>query len=200
MRKGLARVGVVLGVAAAALAGLHAYNYARMDAGALGANAAPLLERARALSERARPEYQDLALATLPPNPLNGPAVRLDEMLDRAVPAERPNPAVAEGGGDGGGVVYALEFDDPAAGAAGLAPAPGSPPAEVRDGTLRTTSGAQRETYLASPNTLAIPTADVGNILIRARASKGAFMQLAWTGEAGPDHGRIWRNRLDVHF
>jgi arylsulfatase A-like enzyme len=196
MRKGLARGGAVLGLAAAGLLGLHAYNYARMDASALNANAAPLLERARALSERARPEYQELALATLPPNPLNGPAVRLDEMLDRAVATERPDPA--GGGGDGGGVVYALEFDDPAS--PGLAPARGSPPAELRDGTLRTRSGAPREAYLATPNTLAIPTTDVGNILIRARADKGSYMQLAWAGEAGPEDGRIWRHRLDVHF
>jgi hypothetical protein len=180
MRKGLARrSAVVLGVVVAALLGLHAYNYARMGAAALDENVAPVLERARAISEKARPEYQDLALATLPANPLNGPAVRLDEMLDRAAVKERPNPA--EGGG-GGGVVYALEFDDPAS--PGLVPAPGSPAAEVRDGTLRTRTGAPREIYLATPGTLAIPTADVGNILIRARAGKGTFMVPGQKGRA----------------
>ena len=63
------------------LAGVHAYNIARLDPGAWRADAEPLLERAHAISERARPEYQDLALATLPPSPHNGSFYRLDDRL-----------------------------------------------------------------------------------------------------------------------
>jgi hypothetical protein len=47
-------------------------------------------ERAQAISERARPEYQDLALATLPPNPHNGSFYRLDDRLLEADAVEQP--------------------------------------------------------------------------------------------------------------
>jgi hypothetical protein len=60
------------GVLVLALIGVHAYNAAYLDPGAWRANAEPLLARARAISERAPPEYQDLALATLPPSSIRG--------------------------------------------------------------------------------------------------------------------------------
>ncbi|MGH6921106.1 MAG: hypothetical protein ACREJ0_25790, partial [Geminicoccaceae bacterium] len=67
-------IGLLLVVVA--LLGLHAYNFVRLDAAQLSASAEPVLERARALAERARPEYQELALARLAPNSYNGPYYR----------------------------------------------------------------------------------------------------------------------------
>ena len=63
----------------------------------------------RRSSERARPEYQDLALATLPPNPRNGSFYRLDDRLLEAKIVEQPVIAEADGA-----VLYAFDFDDAA--------------------------------------------------------------------------------------
>jgi hypothetical protein len=60
------------GVLVLALISVHADNVAYLDPGAWRANAEPLLARARAIIERARPEYQDLAQATLPPWSIRG--------------------------------------------------------------------------------------------------------------------------------
>jgi hypothetical protein len=51
----------------------------RIDASRLAASAAPVVERARAISGRAHPEYQDLALARLAPDRHNGPFYRFDD-------------------------------------------------------------------------------------------------------------------------
>jgi hypothetical protein len=102
------RVLVGIGVVVAAVAALHAVNHARLDAGALRANAEPILAEARALGERAKPEYQELALATLPPNPRTGSYFRLDDMLDRAVVKQAPPAATGEDA-----VIQALESTTP---------------------------------------------------------------------------------------
>ena len=100
-------VGLILVVVA--LLGLHAYNFVRLDAAQLAANAAPVLDRARAISERAHPDYQDLALARLAPNPHNGPFYRFDDNLHQAkVVGPQPKVSVAEDL-----VIDGFEFDDP---------------------------------------------------------------------------------------
>ena len=103
------RVLIGVGVVVVGLAALHAVNHARLDAGALRANVAPILAEARALGGKAKPEYQELALATLPPNPRTGEYF-LDDMLDRAVVRQAPPAATVDNA-----VIQALEFDDPAA-------------------------------------------------------------------------------------
>ena len=109
-RRGWARPALVGGLAVlVALAGVHAYNFVRLDAAALRADAQPLLERAREISERARPEYQELALARLPANPLNAPYYRLDDLLHDAEVVGGP-PKVAEANGT---VIQAFEFEAP---------------------------------------------------------------------------------------
>src|SRR5688572_4048734 len=107
----LARRGL-MGVAAVviALVVLHIYNHLRLDAGELVDRVEPILSQAHAMSEKAKPEYQELALATLPRNAMTGPYYRLDEMLDRAVPTPPPDKAVA---GAEVSVVHGFEFDDP---------------------------------------------------------------------------------------
>ena len=120
------RVLIGVGVVVVGLAALHA-NYARLDAGALRANVAPILAEAR-LGGKAKPEYQELALATLPPNPRTGEYFRLDDMLDRAVVRQAPPAATVDNA-----VIQALEFDDPAP---GFKPAQDGAAVAVRDGAL----------------------------------------------------------------
>jgi hypothetical protein len=73
-----------------ALIGVHGYNETRFNLGELRASAEPLLARARQISDRARSEYEDLALATLAPSPLNEPYYRLDDKLNEAETIEQP--------------------------------------------------------------------------------------------------------------
>jgi hypothetical protein len=69
-KRGLIRGGIVAAlVPVLGLVGVHVYNFVRMDLGTWRSAGQPLVQRAQAISERAGPEYQDLALATLPPNP-----------------------------------------------------------------------------------------------------------------------------------
>ena len=87
---------------------LHVVNHLRLDAGMLGANAERLVAEARALRDHAKPEYQEVALASLPPNPLTGEHHRLDELMDSAVATRAPPPLGRPA------VIAALEFDNPA--------------------------------------------------------------------------------------
>jgi arylsulfatase A-like enzyme len=177
------------GVIVAALTGLHLYNYLRLDAGALGVNVQPVLDQAQALSEKAKPEYQELALATLPPNPRTGSFFRLDQMLDRAVTKEAPAVAKVDGG-----VIQSLDFESPAA--PELKAAQGK--AEVEEGVLRVVS--DDADHLVNAVAVAVPRDDVGDILIRMRADKGSYLRLAWAGPEQDPDGRIWRHKFDVRF
>lgn len=181
---------VVGGLIVVGLAGLHVFNHARLDAGTLRANAQPILDEARALSEKAKPEYQELALATLPPNPLNGAFYRLDQMLDRAAMKEAP---VAAKSGDA--VIQSLDFESPTA---PELKAVQQGQAEVRDGVLRVVSSS--DGYLENAVAVAVPRDDVGDILIRMKADKGTYLRLAWAGPELRREGRIWLNKLDVRF
>ena len=136
------------GCAGRGLGRAPAVNYARLDAGALRANVEPVLAEARALSEKAKPEYQELALATLPPNPRTGEYFRLDDMLDRAVVKQAPPAATVENA-----VIQALEFDDPAA--PGLKPAQDGAAVAVRDGALEVVNDP--DDYLVNAVPLDVP-------------------------------------------
>ena len=175
-------------VVLAGLAVLHGVNYARLDPGELETRAAPILAEAQALSERARPEYQDLALATLPRNALNGDYHRLDDLLPEAEVTREPAPA-----GEAG-IVHEFSFTN---GAADLEPAGGPMPTQVIDGRLKvTTDGAA---YLTNAEPIAIPRDEVGDLLITAKADKGTYLRLAWSArEASPE--KIWRDGIDVRF
>jgi arylsulfatase A-like enzyme len=181
--------GVVLVLA---LVGVHGYNVMRLDPGAWRAAAEPLLARARAISERARPEYQDLVLATLPPNPHNGPFHRLDDRLHDAEILEQP-PAVAEA--DDGMALYAFEFDD--AGSPGLIPANGGSAPLVEGGLLKILGFSGRN-HLTNAKSMAIPQNDIGDIVIRARASQQTWMSLGWSSKDDPKSP--WENRLDINL
>lgn len=185
------RIAVGGGIVVAVVAALHVYNYIRLDVGALQANAEPILANARALSEKAKPEYQELALATLPANPMNGPFFRLDDMLDRAVVKQQPPEMAAERA-----VVGSLEFDDPAK--PDLKAAQGGLATSLRDGVFEVTSDP--DDYLENAAELAVPRDEIGDLVIRMKADKGTFMRIAWTNAEGPADGKIWRAKLDVRF
>jgi arylsulfatase A-like enzyme len=184
---------LIIGVAVLVLAlvGVHAYNIVHLDPGAWRAAAEPLLARAREISERARPEYQDLALATLPPNPHNGPFYRLDETLHEAQVLEDPaGVAVAEGA-----VIYGFEFEDAAE--PGLVPADGAAP--VVEGGMLKVMGYNGEDHFTNDQRLSVPQAELGDIVIRARASEPTWMTLAWSKEEEA-RGDIWWNAIDVRL
>ena len=101
------RVLWVLAGGAAVFVAVHIVNHVRMDVGELQRGADRILDQARSLRSLARPEYQELALAGLGRNPHNGPFLRLDMALDRAVVMEAPPEAAGES------YIETLEFDAP---------------------------------------------------------------------------------------
>jgi arylsulfatase A-like enzyme len=173
-----------------ALVGVHAYNFVLLDAGAWRASAEPLLARARAISERARPEYQDLALARLPPNPRNEPLHRLDDRLHEAKTVEQP-PAIAEADG---AVLYALDFDT--ADKPGLVNVEGQGVPLAEDGLLKMVGLKSRDT-LTNADPITISRDEIGDVVIRARAYEPTAMRLGWSSKHGqPDS--IWQHRIEI--
>jgi arylsulfatase A-like enzyme len=181
----------IVGLIVLGLVGVHAYNISRLDPGAWRADAEPLLERAQAISERARPEYQDLALATLPPNPHNGSVYRLDDRLLEADTVEQP---VAATEADGA-VLYALDFDDAAS--PGLIAAGGGNALLVEGGMLKM-AGMKGRDHLTNSDPIALPVDEIGDVVIRARASAPTWMRLAWSREDQPESQ--WQNRVDIQL
>ena len=185
---------IVLGAAATISIGLAAVaviNHVRLDGGALAESSAAVVERAQDLRRRARPEYQELALASLPPNELNGPHLRLDELLDQATVVDPPEPL-----GDETGVVFALAFAG--GGELGLRTIGEITMAE-RSGMLVTRGGSE-EAFLATRGDLAIPKDEIGDIVIRVKVDKGNFLRLGWLGERRQERDRFHHAKLDVRL
>lgn len=65
---------------------LHIVNAIRIDIFELNGHVEEAVDRAEAVSEQAVPEYQDLALARLAPNPLNGEFYRFDDNIASDAP------------------------------------------------------------------------------------------------------------------
>lgn len=180
------------GVVAALLMGLHVYNHLRLDGGVLDRGVDALVAEARALGAKARPEYQDLALATLPPNPRTGEFVRLDEQLDRAVLKRRPAEVA-----DTGTILQSLEFDDP--NALELKAADGALRLEAQNGVLRVVNDPADHLVNAVP--LTVPRDEVGDLLIRLKAEKGSYLRLGWSAKGRPPtDGLIWRHKFDLRL
>jgi arylsulfatase A-like enzyme len=171
------------------LLGLHAYNYVRLDAAQLSASAEPVLERARAIAERARPEYQDLALARLAPNPHNGSYYRLDDNLHDAKVIDEPPPVPT----DEEGIILGFEFKDP--NNPELVAADGSATPQVEADVLRMPGNGGQD-YLTNGDPLVLRRDDVGDILVRARTDKKTWASLAWSSKDESEH--VWQNRLDL--
>jgi hypothetical protein len=167
------------GVVVIALVGVHAYNATRVDIGGLRASAETILERAHDVSARARPEYEELALATLPPNPLNGPFYRLDDLLHRAKVVEQPGGVVMADGA----VLHAFEFES--GGAPGLVKADGADAPSVEDGILKIPAG-DRDDYLTNAQAMAVPADDIGDVLIRVAPTRRPRYDWGGRGRRAP--------------
>jgi len=188
-RRFVRRLAIGLAVVVVALLGLHAYNFVRIHAGQLAASAEPLIERARAISERARPEYQDLALARLAPNPHNGSFYRFDDNLHEAEVIDRSLGVTP----DDEGIILGFEFED--SNDPNLIPADGSLEPQIEAGLL-TVSGSHGDDYLTNKEPLTLPRGDVGDILIRARTNEKAWVKLSWSSDDQPED--VWLDSLDV--
>ncbi len=163
-----------------------AANWKRLDGTTLSVQMDRVVERSQEIRDRARPDYQEVALRALPPNPLTGPVFRLDDRL-----ADARALAAPEAGDDTGGIVFELEFDaeNPFVAAAS------ETKLAVEDGVLRIdTSG--HDHLLTESTDMAIPMDTVGDLIIRARVDRGKEILLAWSTETEPENP--WQNRLGI--
>ena len=172
-----------------ALLGLHAYNYVRLDAAQLSTSAEPVLERARAIAERAQPEYQELALARLAPNSHNGSYYRFDDNLHEADRVDEPPPVPT----DDEGIILGFEFEDP--NDPELIAADGSAAPRIEAGLLQM-PGHGGEDYLTNDDPMALRREEIGDILVRARTDKKTWARLGWSGANEP--APLWENRLEI--
>jgi len=183
------RVGWILIAFAAVLVVLHVVNALRMDTGGLREGARALVNRAVDVGDRAIPEYEDLVLATLPPNPNIGPFYRFDDNLPEAELAEEPSAGSPDEGGE---FEFRLEFDVEAE--TGLVAEKGRSVVEKRDGLLAVTHSDGD--YLVNEKPLNIPLANISDIIVRARADKGNRFQLNWA--AAGREAELKDNRLSL--
>ena len=169
--------------------GLHVFNYIQIDSPAFRDGANKLIERAVDISNRAMPEYQDLVLATLPPNPNNGLFYRFDDNLLVAKAIENlPGNQLDEDSE----FEFQLEFEDDTE--IGLVAGGGRTTIERRDGLLVVTH--RNGDYLVNEKPLHIPLANISDIIIRARADRGNRFQLNWTAEGR--ESLLKKNRLSL--
>jgi hypothetical protein len=172
----LRRPKAIIGLLVLALVVVHAANYFRVGAGGLAAAIEPVIDRARELESLARPEYQDYARATLPPSEVNGDFYRLDDRLAEAKVAKAPKLEAK----DTATVLYALELND--AGASGLV-APNDDVKQSLDAGMLHLTGHGGTGYLTNAVPTTVPREDIGDIVIRARASKQTRLTLGWSKE-----------------
>ncbi len=180
-------VAIVLVVALAAFAIVGVANDRALGGAGFYSGLDELLKRAAAVREAANPEYQSEVLTSLPVNPTTGPVLRLDDHLSEARIIEEPqrNDALA-----GFEHVFTYEFDTPDE----LQSAAGRMKPEVRDGVLVVEQA--KDDYLRNAHPIEIVTADVGEIVVRARATKGTHFVLGWSAKAKPDIP--WRFRVEI--
>ena len=180
---------VILSALLLALVAIHVANHVRVDAGGLSAAVEPLIERAREIESRARPEYQAHALASLPASGINGAFYRLDEHLAEAKVAKAP---LLEAGGKKA-ILYALEMDK--ADTSGLVAPNDDVTQRLQQGFLRLSNHGGTG-YLTNATPIAVRRDEIGDIIIRARATKRTRMTLAWSKEASPENP--FKNQFDV--
>ena len=124
-------LGWTVNACAGIFVGLHIFNYMRIDSQGLKKGTSELVERAVAISNRAMPEYQDLVIATLPPNPNNGSFYRFDDNLSAAKSIEQASATQLDEDSE---FEYRLEFEGGAE--SGLVANAGRTTVEQRDGLL----------------------------------------------------------------
>jgi hypothetical protein len=106
------------------------------------------------------------------PIPHNGSFYRLDDLLLEADLVEQ-SVAVSEADG---AVLLAFDFDD--AKSPGLIAADGDNSLPVEDGNLKMVGFKGRD-HLTNANPIALPVDEIGDVVIRARASEQTWMRLA---------------------
>jgi arylsulfatase A-like enzyme len=185
LSRALRRLGILFVVLAGFVA-VVAWTNGRALGGGFYDGLDALLTRAIAVRGAARPQYQREVLAALPENPIVGPVVRLDDHIDEARIIEEPQRTDEYAGFEN---VFAWEFDQ-----ADLTPVQGKTTAEVHDGKLRIAHS--EGDFLRNAQPIAIVTEDVGEVVIRARATKGKHFTLGWSRTPDPD--KPWRFRLQI--
>jgi arylsulfatase A-like enzyme len=146
-----------------------------------------LLKRAAAVREAASPEYQQEVLSSLPANATTGPVLRLDDHMSEARIVDEPARNEAMSGFED---VFTYDFDTPD----DLVCARGKLEPSVRDGVLAVEQVT--DDYLQNARPIDIVTDDVGEIVVRAKATKGSHFSLAWSPKEKPESP--WRWRVDI--
>lgn len=157
---------------AAAVIAFHAANALRLEPGPgiIRQSSTSLLDRVRLTTDRARSEYQELALARLPPNPNTGEFFRFD---DNYLSADVSAAPAAENGSEN---LVAWEFDG--SDEVALVTASGRSHVEQRDGLLVVRqSGSDR---LVNEAPLNVPMRDLSEVIVRARVDRGNRFLLSW--------------------
>ncbi|HZD52644.1 MAG TPA: sulfatase [Woeseiaceae bacterium] len=193
----------LLGVAL--LAVLTVVNIIRIDAFTLTDHVEDAVDRAEAVRREAFPEYQDLALARLPKNSINGDYFRFDDNIHLARAGDDRSNEADDGGSDAGGddssnaaghdareFQFHLEFED--ADEVELVPVNGESSTELRDGLL--VINHREDDYLVNGRPIHIPVSAISEVMIRARGNKGNRFGLLWAAEGR--ESEIADNHLDL--
>lgn len=172
-----------------AMIALHVGNAIRLEIFELNGHVEKVVDRAQAISDQVMPEYQDLALARLARNPLNGDFYRFDDNL---ASAETSDLSPGESEDHTGEYVFRLEFEggnEPR-----LVAAHDQATSEERDGLLVITQ--RRKDHLVTDAPIDVPASSVSEVMIRARAQEGNRFRLLWAPEGKEDE--IGNNRLEL--
>jgi arylsulfatase A-like enzyme len=187
MLRTLRLLAVLLVVALAGFAIVGVANDRKLGGAGFYSGLDELLKRAAAVRAAASPEYQHEVLGSLPANATTGPVLRLDDHIAEARIVDEPvrNDALA-----GFEHVFTYDFDTPDE----LVAAQGKLKPTVRDGVLVVEH--VQDDYLRNARPIEIVTDDIGEIIVRAKATKGTHFTLAWSPMAKPE---LWlRYRVDI--
>jgi arylsulfatase len=151
---------------------LHVANAMRIDSAELLDNGEALVRATERAAELARPEYQELALATLPPSPSSGPFFRFD---DNYLSGTVARSASAADGREDREFLLRWEFD---ADVRLPVESIGQSSIEQRDGLLVVNQAGSDQLRNEVP--LSIPLSDIGDVVVRAKADRGNRFLLSW--------------------
>ncbi len=187
MLRTLRWLAVLLVVALAGFAIIGVANDRALGGGGFYSGLDELLKRAAAVREAANPDYEQEVLTSLPANRMTGPVFRLDDRMAEARILEEPahNDAFA-----GFEHVFSYDFDAPDE----LKSVAGKMTPAVHDGVLVVEQA--HDDYLRNGKPVAIVTDDVGEIIVRAKATNGRRLSIGWSPELDPE--QPWRWRVDI--
>jgi arylsulfatase len=144
----------------------------RIDSAELLDNGQALVRTAERAAELARPEYQELALATLPPSPNSGPFFRFD---DNYLSGTVARSASSADGSEHREFLLRWEFEgDERLPVASI----GQSSIELRDGLLVVNQVGSDQLRNEAP--LSIPLSDIGDVVVRAKADRGNRFLVSW--------------------